>query len=408
MTTTVPERADGAVTYDRPFDADNHYYEPVDAFTRHLDRAYRRRGIEVIQRGKHTALLAGGQLLEFVPNPTFDPIIVPGCLDALFRGQIPEGTDPRTLMKVEPIHPEYRDRDARLAVLGEQGLSGVMLFPTLGCGVEESLKHDIPATMASLRAFNRWLDEDWGFDYRGRIFAAPMLSLADPDEAVAELEWLVERGARVVSVRPAPVPAEGGRSKPFGDPAYENVWSEIEDAGVAVAFHLGDSGYNTFASAWGAPERFTAFRGTDVLGSIVVSDRAIHDTIASLVVGGVLSRHPRLRVASIENGSDWLHLLLKRLRKQANQTPWAFPDDPRDLLREHLWVAPYYEEDLRHLADVLGTGKVLFGSDWPHGEGLANPLDFTRELHGFTDTETGQVMRTNALDLLGIAREDDS
>ena len=390
------------VAYPRPVDADNHYYEKLDAFTRHLDRKYRHRGIEVIQRGSHTDLLAGGRLLEFIPNPTFDPVIVPGCLDQLFRGQIPDGVDPRTIMKVEPIDPAYQDRDRRLAVLQEQGLSGVLLFPTLGCGVEEALKDDIPATMASVAAFNRWLDEDWGFAYQGRVFAAPMLSFADPDEAVAELGWLIERGARILSVRPAPIPAEGGRSKPFGDKRYEKVWAAIEEAGIAVAFHLSDSGYNTFASAWGAPERFVPFRNADVLASVVISDRAIHDTIASLVIGGVFSRHPRLRVASIENGSDWLHLLLKRLRKQANQTPRAFPDDPRDVLREHLWIAPYYEEDIRHLADVLSTGKVLFGSDWPHGEGLANPLDFTKELHGFGDAETDQVMRTNALDLLGV------
>ena len=39
----------------------------------------------------------------------------------------------------------------------------MLLFPTLGCGVEEALKDDVAATMASLTAFNRWLEEDWGF-----------------------------------------------------------------------------------------------------------------------------------------------------------------------------------------------------------------------------------------------------
>jgi hypothetical protein len=72
------------------------------------------------------------------------------CLDLLLRGQIPEDVDPRTLTKVEPLDPAYQDRDVRLAVMDEQGLPGVLLFPTLGCGVEEALKDDIPATMASL------------------------------------------------------------------------------------------------------------------------------------------------------------------------------------------------------------------------------------------------------------------
>jgi predicted TIM-barrel fold metal-dependent hydrolase len=388
--------------YAHPFDADNHYYETIDAFTRHLDPQYRRRGIRVIKDGKHTQLLAGDRLLEFVPNPTFDPVIVPGCLDLLFRGEVPAGVGRRTLTKVEPLNPAYQDRDARLAVMDEQGLSGVLLFPTLGCGVEEALKDDIPATMASLSAFNRWLGEDWGFSFKDRIFAAPMLSFADPDAAVKELDRLVGQGVRMVTVRPAPVPAGHGRSKSFGAPDYDKVWAKLAGEGIAVGFHLSDSGYNSFAAAWGAPERFVPFRDPSALASVLVSDRAIHDTLASLIVDGVLARHPRLRVTSIENGSDWVHLLLKRLGKQANQTPWTFIEDPADTLRKHLWVAPYYEEDIRRLADVIGSDRVLFGSDWPHGEGLAKPMDFTKELHGFTDAETNQIMRTNVLDLLGI------
>ena len=133
-----------------------------------------------------------------------------------------------------------------------------------------------------------------------------------------------------------------------------------------------------------------------MLAKLVVSDRAIHDTIGSMIVDGVFHRHPTLRAASIENGSDWLALLAKRLRKQANQTPWAFPDDPLDVIREHVWVTPYYEEDLRKLADLVGVEQVLFGSDWPHGEGLARPLDFVKELHDFSDDEIRAVMRENA------------
>src|SRR5215468_2598268 len=100
----------------RPIDADNHYYETLDAFTRHLDKGFRDRGVRPVQDGKRVKLLIGGRVNRFVPNPTFDPIIVPGCLDPLFRGQIPEGVDPRSMMQVTPLgdHPEYQDRAARV------------------------------------------------------------------------------------------------------------------------------------------------------------------------------------------------------------------------------------------------------------------------------------------------------
>src|SRR5262249_38045873 len=143
-------------------------------------------------------LLMGGQINRFIPNPTFDPIIVPGCLDLLFRGEIPEDVDPRTLQQVEPLRPEYRDHDARVEVAERQGLGAVLLFPTLGCGVEEGWRGAAAGRRASLWAFNQWLEEDWGFASRPRLIAVPMLSLADPDAALLELDRLIERGARIV------------------------------------------------------------------------------------------------------------------------------------------------------------------------------------------------------------------
>ncbi|MGH9274175.1 MAG: amidohydrolase family protein, partial [Acidimicrobiales bacterium] len=227
----------------RPIDADNHYYEPLDAFTRHLPTEFRERGVQPVQDGTRVKLLIGGKVNRFIPNPTFDPIIVPGCLDPLFRGQIPEGVDPRTLMQVEPLRPEYQDRQARLRVMDEQGLAGALLFPTLGCGVEDALRADIPATMASTSAFNRWLEEDWGFGHEGRIIGAPMLSLADPAAAVTEIDSLIERGVRIVHVRPAPVPGPNGTGRSLGDKLHDPVWARLAEASVPVAFHLGDSGY---------------------------------------------------------------------------------------------------------------------------------------------------------------------
>lgn len=54
------------------------------------------------------------------------------------------------------------------------------------------------------------------------------------------------------------------------------------------------------------------------------------------------------------------------------------------------------------LAEKIGVERILFGSDWPHGEGLESPLSFTDELAGFGDDEVRKIMRDNALDLLGV------
>ncbi|MBO0852502.1 MAG: amidohydrolase family protein [Nocardia sp.] len=389
----------------RPIDVDNHYYEPLDAFTRHLDRRFRRRGVQIVQQGRHRVAIIGDRVNRFIPNPTFDPIIVPGCLDLMFRGEVPEGVDPATLMRVESLdlRPEYQHRDARVAVVDEQGIETVVMFPTFGCGVEEALRDDIEATMASLHAFNLWLDEDWGFDRADhRIIAAPMISLADPRAAADEVDFVLERGARVVHIRPAPVPG-GGKPRSLGDRSHDPVWARLAEADVPVAFHLGDSGYLRIAAMWGGRDTFEPFGGPgDALDKIVVDDRAIHDTMASMVVHGVFDRHPGLRAASIENGSDFVHRLCKRMKKLANQSPKSFPNDPVQTFREHVWVAPYYEDDLPDLAEVIGAERILFGSDWPHGEGLAEPVAFVDELSGFDDDDTRKIMRDNASDFLGV------
>jgi predicted TIM-barrel fold metal-dependent hydrolase len=79
-----------------------------------------------------------------------------------------------------------------------------------------------------------------------------------------------------------------------------------------------------------------------------------------------------------------------------------FTQDPLDTIRKHVWVTPYYEEDIRKLADTIGVTQVLFGSDWPHGEGLADPVSFAAELTGFRGDEVERIMRANCAELVGL------
>ena len=73
------------------FDADNHYYEATDAFTRHLDPKMARRAMQWAEIDGRQRLLVAGAVNRFIPNPTFDPVAKPGALDEYFRGRNPEG-----------------------------------------------------------------------------------------------------------------------------------------------------------------------------------------------------------------------------------------------------------------------------------------------------------------------------
>ncbi len=377
----------------RAFDADQHYYEAEDAFLRHVHPRMQRRCMQWAVVDGRKRLLVGGAVNRFIPNPTFDPVSKPGVLDEFFRGRNPGGKGIAELFgELEPIRPAYRDRDARLALLDEQGLEGCFLFPTLGVGMEESLKHDVEALCAAFRGFNRWLAEDWGFAYRERLFAAPYIPLADRDWAIAELEWALGQGARMVCMTPGPV--RGARHGSPGDPYYDPFWARLAEADVPLGIHSGDAGYNAFGDLYGSGGIFRAFAFEPL--RIALSAAPVADKLAAMACHGVFSRHPKLRVATIECGSDWLQPLLRRLKKAYGQMPMAFRHDPVEQLRRSLWVSPYYEDDLDGLKHALGADHVLFGSDFPHAEGLAVPASFVHDCKGYDAQELRLVMRENA------------
>ncbi|HEX4217998.1 MAG TPA: amidohydrolase family protein, partial [Acidimicrobiales bacterium] len=313
-----------------------------------------------------------------------------------FRGRNPHSMDMRALFgDLEPIRPEYRQRDARLAVMDEQGIDGCFLFPTLGVGMEESLYHDPEALIAAFHAFNLWLEEDWGFAYQERIFAAPMITLVDADAAVAELEDVLARDARIVCIKGGPAHTATGFTSP-ADRRFDPFWARINEAGTTVGIHSGDAGYGRRINDWEPFGEFEAFRYSP-LGSVLNADRPAFETMAALVCQGVFDRFPNVRVASIEAGAEWVPVLAKKLAKVYGQNPAAFASDPVETFRRHVWVAPFYEDDLAAVKDTIGIEHLLFGSDWPHAEGLREPRLFADDLrrNGFDEDETRVIMADN-------------
>jgi len=344
--------------------------------------------------------MVGGKLNRFIPNASFDPVARPGSLDEYFRGRNPEGKDIATLFgQLDPIHPAYRDRDARIARLDQQRLEGALLFPTLAVGMEEALKHDPEAAMAAFRGFNRWLLEDWTFNHRDRLFAAPCVLLMDVDWAIAELEFALANGARLVCMRAAPVTTREGLKSP-GDASFDPFWARVNEAGISVMYHSGDAGQNEYAATWGEGGEFSAFEYRPLRSVLSLSN--VRDAMAALICHGVFDRHPNLRIATIESGCEWAFPLLKALRKAHGQMPHGFKQDPVEAFREHIWISPYYEDDLERLRHDIGARQVLFGSDYPHAEGLAVPRDFIHDLKGYDDAEIPLVMRENTRSLVQL------
>lgn len=384
------------------FDADTHYYEPRDAFTRHIGPKFRDRTVRVERAQDQDQIFIDGSPFGFL-SPLYDRVAPPGSLREMLRHLSDSGSISNTGVDVE-MQAAFVDRDARLEVLDEQGVDACLLLPSLGVCIEHSLQHDVDLLYASLRSFNDWLFEDWGYAHLNRLYGVPLLSLLDIDQAVAELDRVLDRGARVVHLRPGPV---AGRSP--ADPLFDPFWERIQEADVAVAFHISESGYNElFSVHWGeapnpASHAQSAFQWTCSYG-----DRPIMDTMAALVLHNLFGRFPGVRVASLENGSLWVPYLLKamdKMRGMGRRGPWLggpIEGRPSEIFRRHVYVAPYHEEDIAGLIEVLGPSQVLFGSDFPHPEGLADPVREFSAAAAFGGDIAADVLGGNARRLIGV------
>ncbi len=381
----------------RPFDADNHYYEALDAFTRHLDPSWGPRTFQWAEINGRQYNVIGGRVSRAVVNPTFDPVASPGVLKDYFRGN-PNGDNPLELLKArDRIKDEYRDRDARLATMDDHGLDKVWMFPTLGMVYEEELRHDPEAVAVLFRAFNRWVEEDWGFQYQDRIFAAPYITLADLDFAISELEWALDKGARTIVMRPAAPTTLLGQRAPT-DPQFDPFWARVNEAGITVVVHAGDSGYSSNGYATdGFTSNFSG--GVPQPIKMLQLERPIEDFLAALIADQLFHRFPNLRVASVENGSGFLRGLFHRLDALGHKMAGWFPEDPVETFRRHIWINPFWEDDVHELLELMGPERILFGSDWPHIEGMPRPLDYLEELTGLEQKHLDLVMRDNVAEL---------
>ena len=382
------------------FDCDNHYYEALDAFTRFIEPEYRKRAIQWAQLDGKQRLLVGGKVNRFIPNPTFDPVAKPGAMDEYFRGRNPKSADMNALFgELESIPAAYRDRDARLALMDEQGMQGAIMLPTLGVGIEIALLHDLEALAATFRAFNRWMEADWGFAYQERIFAAPYITLCDPKNAVRELEWALERDARFIVMIPGPITTAEGMKAP-GDPMFDEFWQLVNDSGITVTYHSGETYYAKFMPAWGEPDYMMSFQAMIGFRSLFSGD-ALQDTFANFLLRGHFHKFPNIRMASIESGSDWVFHLFEKLTKAYGQIPHIYQEDPREVFRRHVSVSPFYEDELASLLQLLGVERIIMGSDYPHVEGLADPSAYIKDLENFdyTPEQCRTVMRDNGLAL---------
>jgi predicted TIM-barrel fold metal-dependent hydrolase len=382
------------------FDADNHLYETEDSLTRFLPKAYAD-AIQYVRVNGRTKIAIRGQISEYIPNPTFSVVAKPGAMEDYFKHGNPEGKSRREIFG-EPMKaiPAFREPGARLELMNELGVARSLMFPTLASLIEERMRDDPALIHVVVHALNQWLDDEWGFNYQGRIFTVPVISLPILEKAIEELDWVVSRGARAILIRPAPVPGYRG-PRSFALPEFDPFWQRCVDHDVLVAMHTSDSGYARYNAEWDGGDREMLPFQTNAM-SMINGWRPVQDAVASWVVHGALFRFPKLKVSIIEAGATWLFPLLDSVADAYKKAPEAFLGNPVEEIKNRIHISPFYEDGVLDLIDLIGVERVLFGSDFPHPEGLAQPTHYADMLVDLPVADQAKIMGGNLAGLLSV------
>ena len=131
------------------------------------------------------------------------------------------------------------------------------------------------------------------------------------------------------------------------------------------------------------------------------------DTVASLILHGLFGRFPNVLVCLSEQGTVWLPYLLRKLDATYHLGRGArfgtLDRKPSEIFRAHFVVAPFPEENVARVVQEVGIEPIVFGSDFPHAEGLAFPGDYVAaQLGGLAQDQVLAIMRDNLARFLGI------
>jgi predicted TIM-barrel fold metal-dependent hydrolase len=425
-------------------DADNHFNEPLEVYERYIDPSKSELAIRVVTTpdGKRIQLFDGRpskfnssenhqvtfskaeleQMLGAAPNADpesqelTDTRLMPGVL--LNRLNPLKGlTDEERAEVIAQFREQkeaYGNRDLRLALMDDQGIDKAVMFPNTAHDIEFEFADDLESLYANVRAFNRWIYEEIGYCHQGRMFLPPYLPLADTELSLKELDILLSTGAPMIQIKSGH--AHGGRSNPHGgrspaDPVFDPIWAQINEARVGVAAHLGGTDYQKYGADW-SEDPNTVFYDFDAFQWMMYwGDKPAMELTAGLILHNFFGRFPNIRVLLSEQGTVWVPYTLRKMDHaflMGRKAKWAedgrLDSRPSEIFRNHFLVAPYPEENVQRVVDEVGIEPIVFGSDFPHGEGLAEPSAYVdSQLVGFSEEDKQRIMRSNLEEFLAVS-----
>ena len=330
-------------------DSDMHCMEPADLWERYIEPAYK----PFAPRG----------LQEYIADLriVIDGKTMPRHSSLRLRGKNGE-EDPfhKRRERFRSAAERGWDGATQLDAMNTEGIDVAVVYPSRGLFAQAMDDLDPAFAAAIARAYNNWLADHCKADPK-RLLGSGMISPHDVRDAVEEARRCVEElGFRAVFMRPNPV-----KGRNWHDPYFEPLWAELERLQVPLGFHEGFGPYlPQVGDRFGADLQMvhTACHPMEMMLAVI-----------SMIGGGVLERHPSLRVAFLEGNCSWVPFLLWRLDEHYEVT-FRRPDSPlrmkpSDYFKRQCFVSVEADEDfVKQVIEYMGDDTIVFSTDWPHGD----------------------------------------
>lgn len=329
------------------FDSDMHIMEPPDLWERYIAPEFR----SVAPRGRTSKNVRDLGLIF----PT-------GEGNANRTAATPHRG--RNFEKNQELYRDHASRgwsaEVQLEAMDVEGIDVAVLFPTRGLSVLTQPDRDPRFAAALARSYNDWLHDFCQAD-PNRLLGAGMISIYDIRDAVEETRRVVEEyGFRSVFLRSNIV-----NGKNWTDSYYEPLWNTLEELNLPLGFH----------EATGSRSRQSGEQFEPNFGLRRIYAQPFEQMLGlgSFLGGGILERHPKLRIAFLEANCSWLPWLLWRLDEGYEREGDIFMTDlrmaPSEYFKRQCFISVEPDEaPARHTIEEFGCDQLVFSTDYPHGD----------------------------------------
>jgi uncharacterized protein len=362
-------------------DGDGHCNEPRDLFDRYLEKEFRDYAPKIVPVGNVEYWMIEG---KFLPRPVGN--FGHGSAAGYFGTDLAGKGMATTTQSLD-------DAAGRLKDLDREGIDIQIAYPNIMAMASHLDDGELAAAMC--RAYNNYAAEK-ARAFNGRVKPVAVVALQNPAEAAKELRRAIKDLGLAGTVVTGIV---GARN--LDDPYFAPFFRAANALGAAVGVHW-------ITGCFDSPgqERFK-----DPYFYIHMVGMPFNPMIGimTLIGGGVMEKYPRIRFVFLEIGAAWLPYWMWRMDDHYSRgihNPTGVPKKPSDYVRsDSCFVSCEPDEDgLAHTLDVLGSERVVFASDYPHGDcDFPHSVTKFRERSDISDAIKDKILCDNAARLYGLS-----